>query len=150
LRSRPARQHPEHRELRIGLFLLVQLSLQRGEAGGLRPTGTPGIERIGTNGPDNLVGTSGPDTLRGANGKDTLTGLGGDDTLDGGKGVDTAVYSGASADYTISRTPTGFTVSGPEGVDTLIDVERVEFADVATTLNQAALVGVASGTTDSS
>lgn len=79
----------------------------------------------GGNGTDNLVGTAGADMLFGGNGRDFLTGLGGDDVLDGGRGLDTAIYLGVMPEYTIARTEQGFTVSGPEGVDTLIGIERV-------------------------
>lgn len=71
--------------------------------------------------------------------------------LDGGRGLDTAIYLGVMPEYTIARTEQGFTVSGPEGVDTLIGIERVQFSDAEVALNEHAndgmhvttLVGVA-------
>jgi Ca2+-binding RTX toxin-like protein len=74
-----------------------------------------------------------------------LTGLGGNDTLDGGAGVDTAVYNGNRAAYTVSRTASGHTVSGPDGSDTLVSMERVHFADRKFALDLAA--GQAAGNT---
>jgi hypothetical protein len=73
--------------------------------------------------------TAGADTLTGSAGADTLNGLGGNDALDGGAGIDTAVFSGAHAGYTITRTNAGFTVSGADGTDTLVNVERLQFGD---------------------
>jgi hypothetical protein len=113
--------------------------------------GAPGVTLQGGNGTDDLVGTAGADTLVGGNGRDFLTGLGGDDLLDGGKGLDTAIYAGAMADYTITRTEQGFIVSGTEGMDTLVGMERLQFADAEVALNAhappgqeiAVLVGVA-------
>ena len=60
----------------------------------------------------------------------------GDDVLDGGNGDDKAVYTGNSTDYLVNLSDTlQFQItdlrSGPEneGVDTLIDIETLSFAD---------------------
>lgn len=93
-------------------------------------TGTVQSNSIaGTDGTDNLIGTAGNDTIQAKGGNDTLNGLAGDDLLDGGSGVDTAIYNGNSAAYTINRTQSGFSVTGPEGNDTLIEIERFDFQD---------------------
>ncbi|MEM6439437.1 MAG: right-handed parallel beta-helix repeat-containing protein, partial [Pseudomonadota bacterium] len=55
----------------------------------------------------------------------------GDDVLDGGAGFDTARFSGDGEDYAIAFAEDGLRVSGPDGDDLLIDVERLEFADGA-------------------
>jgi Ca2+-binding RTX toxin-like protein len=94
-----------------------------------------GVTLHGGNGTDELVGTAGMDTLHGANGRDFLTGQGGDDLLDGGLGLDTAIYSGMVADYTITRSASGFTVAGLDGTDTLVGIERLQFADAEVALN---------------
>lgn len=83
----------------------------------------------GTDGPDNLVGTAENDTILALGGNDTLNGLIGDDLLDGGTGMDTAIYGGNSTAYAITRTPSGFSVTGAEGNDTLIAIERFDFQD---------------------
>lgn len=57
----------------------------------------------------------------------TLTGSGGNDTLDGGAGLDVAIFDGNRASYTIGAGGTG--VSGPDGTDTLSNIERLQFAD---------------------
>lgn len=52
------------------------------------------------------------------------------DAFVGSNGLDTAIYSGARADYTLARDGGSFTVSGPsDGADTLTGVERLRFGD---------------------
>jgi Ca2+-binding RTX toxin-like protein len=83
-------------------------------------------------GDDVLDGGDGADTLRGGAGDDVLTGGAGDDTLDGGTGTDTATFSGARSEYRIEINGSTVTVThengGADGVDTLTNVERLEFA----------------------
>lgn len=83
----------------------------------------------GTDGADNLTGTGGDDTIQARGGHDILSGLAGNDLLDGGAGADTAIYSANRVEYMINTTTSGFNVTGPEGNDTLIDVERFDFSD---------------------
>ena len=59
----------------------------------------------------------------------SLTGLAGNDTIDGGAGTDKAVYNSNRAAYSITKTASGHTVSGPEGNDTLSNIERLKFSD---------------------
>lgn len=75
-----------------------------------------------------------------------LSGLGGNDAIDGGSGMDTAVYVGNRANFTISATTGGFTVTdkaGAEGVDTLANVERIQFADATVALDISGAAGQA-------
>ncbi|MEM6744950.1 MAG: right-handed parallel beta-helix repeat-containing protein, partial [Pseudomonadota bacterium] len=64
-------------------------------------------------------------------GDDVFEASPGDDVLDGGAGFDTARFSGDGEDYDIAFGDEGLRVSGPDGDDLLIDVERLEFADGA-------------------
>lgn len=87
-----------------------------------------------------FTGGAGNDSLLGNQGRDTLSGLAGNDVIDGGGGTDTAHYSGARANYTVSITASGTTVTdntGAEGVDRLGNVERLHFAnaDLALDIN---------------
>ncbi|MDE1468616.1 M10 family metallopeptidase, partial [Aurantiacibacter sp. D1-12] len=84
-------------------------------------TGTADINATGNELANEIVGNTG---------NNILTGNNGDDTLDGGDGLDTAIFSGNSADYTITETSPGkFTISGADGTDTLVNVELAQFAD---------------------
>ena len=85
---------------------------------------------LGGAGSDSLYGNAAANAITGGLGDDTLYGAAGDDTLDGGAGTDTVSYSGPRADYTITTIAGGFKVSGAtEGADTLLDAERLSFAD---------------------
>ncbi len=79
---------------------------------------------------ENAYGGDGNDTITGNSAANVLWGMRGNDTLDGGAGIDTAVYSGNRAAYTIGgAAPDYFTVSGPDGTDTLSNIERFRFLD---------------------
>ncbi|WMJ08483.1 calcium-binding protein [Nitrosomonas sp. sh817] len=93
-------------------------------------TGTvPSNIFTGTDGSDNLTGTSGDDFIVAFGGNDTLTGNSGNDKLSGGFGADTAIFSSSRVNYTVAGTSTGFSVSGPDGNDTLLGIERFRFTD---------------------
>jgi hypothetical protein len=81
---------------------------------------------------DALGGTAGADTLAAGSGNDTLDGAAGDDLLEGGPGVDVGVYRGGASAFEILRTDAGWVLSdgsGAEGIDNLVDVERLRFGD---------------------
>lgn len=88
----------------------------------------------GGSGNDVIIGHALNNDIAGNQGIDMLVGNGGNDHLDGGVGVDLAVYSGASADYTITiganhQATVADRVSGRDGTDTLVNVERLHFSD---------------------
>ncbi|MEZ0306602.1 MAG: hypothetical protein ACAH21_01675 [Ramlibacter sp.] len=105
----------------------------------------------GTDGDDSLDGGAGADSLAGNGANDLLTGGAGSDALDGGAGGDTAVFSGALAEYAVAYNSAASTyyvvdtVEGRDGVDTIKNVEFLQFADglraVADAVNSAALFG---------
>jgi glucose/arabinose dehydrogenase len=86
---------------------------------------------FGGAGNDSLSGGNDNDVLNGGDGNDQLAGDAGNDTLVGGAGFDTAVFSGNKASYTITHGNVATTVSGPDGTDTLVSVEMMQFADVS-------------------
>ncbi|MGH6933818.1 MAG: Ig-like domain-containing protein, partial [Dongiaceae bacterium] len=121
-------------------------------------TGTTGPELIqGLGGNDSLAGGGGNDTVEGGTGNDTIDGGAGndtveggtgDDSMDGGDGTNVAVFSGPLADYTIlvnggqlalvvggggplALVPPDavITVIGPDGTDTLTNVDVLRFSD---------------------
>jgi len=93
------------------------------------------------NGHDFGDGLGGSDTIEGGDGDDTLIGGLGDDVLDGGRNLDTARFSYAAESYALRLLETSSIISyiGPtiqiypppptEGTDTLINIERLQFAD---------------------
>jgi len=77
-------------------------------------------------------GNSGDDWISGSNGNDIISGGPGNDLIDGNLGIDTVVFTGNRANFTITKTTTGFTVkanTGAEGADTLTNIERLQFFD---------------------
>jgi len=89
---------------------------------------------FGLNGADTIDGGAGRDSIDGGLGNDRITGGRGNDTIDGGAGWDTALYTGTRAQYTVTNLADGrFSVlnlsAGPDGLDIVLNVEVLEFAD---------------------
>jgi Ca2+-binding RTX toxin-like protein len=80
---------------------------------------------------ESIAGGAGNDTLEGNGGDNVLKGGAGSDALSGGGGIDTAAFSSPLLDYTISQRGSSTIISGADGTDTLTDVERLTFADIA-------------------
>ena len=87
-----------------------------------------------------LIGGAAADTLSGGDGNDVLTGGGGADVIDGGAGSDTAVFSGASSDYSWTRDADGvltvkdLRANATDGTDTLRNIEMLRFSDKSVAL----------------
>lgn len=78
------------------------------------------------------------DTIIGSAQPDLLAGFRGADTLDGAGGIDGAFYTGERAGYRVARSGAAWQVadrSGLDGVDTLVNVERLSFEDVSVALD---------------
>jgi hypothetical protein len=72
--------------------------------------------------------------MTGTANNDQFATTGADNAIDGGAGLDTVIMSGKRAGYTVSVTANGIQVrdnGGVDGTDTLVNIERVKFADVA-------------------
>jgi CARDB/RTX calcium-binding nonapeptide repeat (4 copies)/Cysteine-rich secretory protein family len=68
--------------------------------------------------------------LTGDSGSDTFIGTKGNDTIDGAGGSDTVVFSGNFSAYTRTNLGNGsIQIAGPDGTDTLSNVEVLQFAD---------------------
>ncbi|HEY1225009.1 MAG TPA: M10 family metallopeptidase C-terminal domain-containing protein, partial [Brevundimonas sp.] len=78
---------------------------------------------------ENAIGGSGVDTIRGNSANNRITGGAGNDTIDGGLGSDTVVFSGLRSAYTITWNGQTATVTGPDGTDTITNVEFLAFDD---------------------
>jgi Ca2+-binding RTX toxin-like protein len=81
----------------------------------------------------NLTGNAHDNVLTGNAGSNILKGGAGNDLLVGGKGDDTAVFSGASADYTVTKHEESVTISDKrvnrDGTDLLTSIESLQFSD---------------------
>jgi len=96
-------------------------------------TGVESIAIEDNNGGHALTGSGQADTFIGNGGNDTINGGLGDDTIDGGGDIDTAVYSGAWLDYTLTGAGP-FTIAdtrggSPDGTDTVSNVEQFTFSN---------------------
>lgn len=100
----------------------------------------------GLAGNDVISGLAGADTLNGGDGDDTVNGGGGNDAIDGGAGTDVAVFTGNRAAYQLSEAGGVTTITGPDGVDTLVNVERLRFADGDYTITGAPIITTVNGT----
>jgi Ca2+-binding RTX toxin-like protein len=92
---------------------------------------------------ENIIGSAYADTLTGDAGNNTIKGGSGSDLVDGGDGVDTVIFSSSSLNYTFVHTTDGWVVtdrSGADGVDTLKNIEFVQFTDRALGLNDANVI----------
>lgn len=88
----------------------------------------------------------GNDTVTGSTGNDLLGGGPGSDAINGGAGNDIAFFSGTRANYTITTTSSGYTVTdnrGVDGTDTLTGVERLKFTDTSLAFDSAGTAGQA-------
>ncbi len=89
---------------------------------------------VGGAGDDTLTSGATSDSIEGGSGNDVLKGGAGNDFLHGGTGVNTAVYDGNQSDYDVVwQGGTTWKVTakggGADGVDTLTDIQRLQFAD---------------------
>jgi hypothetical protein len=77
------------------------------------------------------------DAVLGSQLADTLHGAANSGRIDGGAGLDTILYQGTAGSYKITHGAAGFTVShGAAGTaDTLVNVERIKFADATVALD---------------
>ncbi|MHB1123079.1 MAG: hypothetical protein ACYC0T_10215 [Ramlibacter sp.] len=78
------------------------------------------------------------DTITGSTQPDLLAGFRGADTLDGAAGIDGAFYTGERAGYQVAKSGGAWQVAdrtGLDGVDTLVNVERLSFEDVSVALD---------------
>ncbi|MEO0363268.1 MAG: hypothetical protein AAF322_19255, partial [Pseudomonadota bacterium] len=94
---------------------------------------------------DLLVGTAEEDYLIGRAGDDTLIGGAGDDGLHGGAGEDVAVFAGKVGDYEVSEVGGGYVVRGADGIDRIVEIERLVFDDGVVELSEGGPVTVGGG-----
>ncbi len=116
---------------------------------GLSVAGLAGVENLSIGAGtwiENAMGSRFDDVLIGNDLNNRLTGNLGNDWIEGGKGVDTAVFAGNLADYILSYDFGKNFVQARDGVsgfDTLIGVERLQFADKTVNLTVQAKAAAA-------
>lgn len=131
----PWHYHPETREI-IGDRIADYIALSLGQDHILDNPGAYPIHllndlQLKSHAGMIINGNANNNIVVGTLGDDTLTGGAGNDTLFGGAGLDKAIYTLNFASYNVS-VGTYITVaalSGTEGTDTLMQIERIEFAD---------------------
>lgn len=83
---------------------------------------------------------------QGTSGNDRFSAGVGNETFDGGAGRDLVVLAGARANYTVKATSGGHTVtdnSGNGGIDQLLNIEQLQFADASVSLDISGAAGQA-------
>ncbi len=129
----------ENRIERIGKSIgsdAVSTALRFGDlvVGPVAITGTDFADDMrGRNMDDVFYGAGGADLISGDGGNDVLGGGLGNDDIDGGRGLDVLELAGPLSAYSFIKKSRGVEVSGPEGVDTVRNVERVRFVDTNAT-----------------
>ena len=77
--------------------------------------------------------TQGSDSINGSAKNDVIKSGLGNDAINGGVGVDSVIFSGALSNYTLMNGASSLTitdkVANRNGVDTLVNIERLQFAD---------------------
>lgn len=91
----------------------------------------------------NGIGNSLSNTIIGNSEANILTGGAGNDTLLGGDGVDTSSYQNTRSQYTLTNNGASYVVSGPDGADTLTNIERIQFIDTSVALDTDGVAGKA-------
>ncbi|WP_108398812.1 DUF4214 domain-containing protein [Devosia submarina] len=87
---------------------------------------------------------SGDDSMKLSGGNDVVAGLGGSDTIDAGEGFDIVQFAQNASSYTIGRVGDAIVVRDAGGdTDTLINVERVQFAGETLALDTDGIAGAA-------
>jgi hypothetical protein len=86
-----------------------------------------------------------PEKLLGTSGANVFLLDSGSHAIDGGDGVDTVSYTGAHTSFTVTAGASGLTVTGGAGAvqDTLVNVERVQFADLSLAFDVNGTAGAA-------
>ena len=97
-------------------------------------TGSSFSDKLYGNEVSNVInGGGGNDLIEGWDGNDTLIGSQGDDQLNGGAGVDLAQFSGNWSSYSTVKNSSAFVITdkrnSQDGVDSLVNVERLKFSD---------------------
>ncbi|MCP5381639.1 MAG: M10 family metallopeptidase C-terminal domain-containing protein [Kordiimonadaceae bacterium] len=79
---------------------------------------------------ENIIAGSGANVITGNSADNIIEGGDGNDTIDGAGGYDIAVFDGDMSEFTFTASDTNpFTISGPDGTDTISNIEVLRFDD---------------------
>lgn len=93
---------------------------------------------------ENAAGSAANDHIIGNALANAIDGKAGNDVIDGGAGIDLALYSANRAACTLTKQALGWTLgSAVAGVDTLLNVERLQFSDQSVALDLDGAAGQA-------
>lgn len=106
------------------------------------------VEEFALSGNDTIEGSNFSDSLLGYGGSDFILGGSGNDFIDGGAGTDTTVYSQARVNYVVTSIAGGYRVVGPDGTDTLTNIENVRFSDGAFSISSLISTGASNTAVD--
>ena len=87
------------------------------------------LQALELGGDDTISALSGKSTILAQGGNDHIALAGGGNTVDGGAGIDTVIYTGNKANYTVAVNGDTTQVTSGGLTDTLVNVERIKFAD---------------------
>lgn len=93
---------------------------------------------------ENALGSAGSDHIIGNALANAIDGKAGNDAMDGGAGTDLALYSANRAACTLTKSASGWSLSSAvTGIDTLQNVERLQFTDKSVALDLDGAAGKA-------
>jgi serralysin len=94
---------------------------------------------VGGSGDDYIYGNAVGNRIHAGAGHDSIKGGYANDHIDGGEGIDTAIYTGASYQYGGSKSSGTVidSVDSRDGLDILVNVERLAFTDTMVALDTA-------------
>ncbi len=93
---------------------------------------------------ENALGSAGSDHIIGNALANAIDGKAGNDAIDGGAGTDLALYSANRAVCTLTKSASGWSLSSAvTGIDTLQNVERLQFTDKSVALDLDGAAGKA-------
>ena len=78
---------------------------------------------------ENLIGSAFDDNLFGNELNNKLTGNAGSDAIDGGGGIDLAIYNSSLINFTLTKTSDTWEIVNLDDLDSLVNIERLQFTD---------------------
>lgn len=119
----------------LSIVILIIFNMKAGMIHAATLNGGEGNDRlIGSNSADTINARGGTDFIEGRGGADIISGGAGGDTIYGGEGNDDiegdfAGYRSLEDIITLTITPNDMRTGSPDGLDTIVDINVLRFAD---------------------